>query len=188
MKFILLIFVTCTFIINTTAVMSHHGRFDFRYDISITLEGEVVDFQWKNPHIYMDLQITNDNNETVVWLIEGGTPVRLKRQGWEKDSIKVGDHVKIVGNPNRDPEIKHLYLDHVVRDNGKTLSLSSTIRRIETSEFDTTSADRKHPLRREANIPASDPTVMPSRDFSGTWSRGPIMRRNEVLDAVIIQY
>ncbi len=120
----------------------------------------------------MDLHTTNENNETVVWIIEGGTPARLKRQGWKRDSIKVGDHVKIVGNPNRDPEIKHLYLDHIVLENGTTLSLSSTIRRIETSEIDTTT-DRKHPPRREMNIHATDPTVTPSIDFSGTWSRGP---------------
>ena len=87
MKISFVILTTCIFILNAMPVMSHHGRSNFRYDIDTTLEGEVIDFQWRNPHVYIDLQKINENNETEVWLIEAGTPSALKRQGWNKDAF-----------------------------------------------------------------------------------------------------
>ena len=67
----------------------------------------------------------NENNETAAWLIEGGTPIALKRTGWKKDSVKVGDNVVVVGNPDRNPEKRHLFLEHIALENGETFNLKS---------------------------------------------------------------
>jgi len=172
MKISLIILATCIFILNAMPVMSHHGRSNFRYDINTTLEGEVVDFQWRNPHVYIDLQTINDNNETEVWLIEAGTPSALKRQGWNKYAFGIGDKIVAVGNANRDPEKKHLYLQHIVLESGKTLSLASTKRLLEIERGNVVNTDLISP-EAEAKKSNSEPVVTPSKDFSGTWARGP---------------
>ena len=99
--------------------MSHHGRSNFLFDVSITLEGKVVDYKWRNPHIYIEIHRANENNDTETWLIEGGTPTALLRQGWQKDSIKLGDKVVIIGNPDRDRARKFLLLAQITREDGE---------------------------------------------------------------------
>jgi len=108
----------------------------------------------------MEIQSINENNKAEVWLIEGGTPIALKRKGWKKDSVKVGDNVVVVGNPDRNPEKRYLLLEHLVLENGVTFNLKSLRRPEEESSENESIA--------LANIPA----VVPSRDFSGTWQRG----------------
>ena len=172
MQFLSILLTACLFAITATPVLSHHGRSNFRYDVSTTLEGEVVDFQWRNPHVYIDLKATNENNETAVWLIEAGTPSALKRQGWSKDAFGVGDKIVAVGNPNRNPEKKHLYLQRIVLENGQTLNLASTKRLLEIARGNVVSTDHATDVG-EINKPTIEPAITPSQDFSGTWARGP---------------
>ena len=160
MKSTFLTITTLVFLFNATSVKSHHGRPNFLYDVSITLEGEVIDYSWRNPHVYMEVQTINENNETEIWLIEGGTPSVLKRQGWEKDSIKVGDNIVVVGNPNRNRKKNHLFLEQIVLENGVIFNVKSLRRTVSLSSVN------------EGNLLANKPTVVPSQDFSGTWARG----------------
>ena len=81
MKIKLLFLTACVFIINTTPVLSHHARSQYRYDIGLTLKGTVIDFEWRNPHSWIELEVKNKNDETETWLIAGGTPSALKKQG-----------------------------------------------------------------------------------------------------------
>ena len=164
MKSKLMILIACAFIFNATSVLSHHGRANYLYDNAITVEGKVVNFKWRNPHSYMEVQVTNYDNDTNIWLVEGGTITRLKRLGWQRDSIKAGDSVVVVGFPDKDPKKNIMLLERVVLGDGKILYSSANA----------------PPTRSNIKQPSSDieynslikkPTVAPSQDFSGTWSR-----------------
>jgi len=140
--------------------MAHHGRPNFQYDATTTLKGKVIEYGWRNPHVYLELQIINENTEAEIWLIEGGTPTVLKRQGWKKDSIKVGNNVVVVGYPNRNPDKNHLLLEQIVFENGEKFSTKSLRRTVGSPSINET-------------IKASNKsTIAPARDFSGTWARG----------------
>ena len=156
MNYKLLILTACLFIINTTPVLSHHARSQFQRDASTTLEGKVIDFQWRNPHTWIELEVINENNETEVWLIAGSTPSALKKQGWSRESFKAGDTVVVVGNPHRDPKIKQMYMISVVLEDGEALYVVSS---------------RFRPKSDLAST-GNNPDVTPSKDFSGTWARG----------------
>ena len=161
MKLKLLFLTGCLFIIYITPVLSHHARTQFQYDTSITLKGKVVDFKWRNPHSWVKLEVINENNEAEVWLVAGGTPAQLKRQGWSKDSFKAGDSATIVGNPHKDTSIKQMYVDQIVLENGETFSLPSRRRPVSA----------QNPAKNM--LPgANNPNVTQSKDFSGTWARG----------------
>ena len=84
----------------------------------------------------------------------------------------IGDKIVAVGNPNRDTEKKQLYLQHIVLESGKTLSLASTKRLLEIARGNAASTDVT-PSVGVIKKPTRDPTVTPSKDFSGTWARGP---------------
>jgi hypothetical protein len=53
--------------------------------------------QWTNPHIYTSIETTDVGGKTVVYRVEGGPPNALFRQGWRKDSLKVGEVVTVSG-------------------------------------------------------------------------------------------
>jgi hypothetical protein len=87
-------------IVGVTAVapvLAHHS-FAAQYDREkpITLTGTVTKVEWMNPHIYFYLDV-KQGERVVHWAIEGGAPNSLYRNGWRRDSLKVGDQVTIEG-------------------------------------------------------------------------------------------
>ena len=52
---------------------------------------------WINPHIYTNVEVKSPDGKMVVYRVEGGPPNALYRQGWRKDTLKVGDTVTVSG-------------------------------------------------------------------------------------------
>lgn len=101
-----------------TSASAHHSRANFDLKTVIEVEGVVTEFAWKNPHAFTTMEVVNEDGETVEWLIEmQGTPL-LKRLGWDKDSLQVGDRIVARGNPDRNPDKYFLYLDDIITDDG----------------------------------------------------------------------
>jgi len=78
--------------------MAHHS-FAAEYDSTkpIELKGTVTKVEWANPHIYYYVDVKDKNGKVTNYAVEGGTPGQLYRQGWRKDSLKVGDEVTVSG-------------------------------------------------------------------------------------------
>ena len=76
---------------------AHHsfGMFDVAKEV--TLSGTVREFQWTNPHSW--LQLEADGRE---YSIELGSPNSMSRRGWRKTTFLPGDKVTVVINPMRD--------------------------------------------------------------------------------------
>jgi len=81
-----------------TPLLAHHS-FSAEFDSNkrVTLKGTVSMVDWRNPHIYVYLNVKNDNGTTTEWACEGGPPNVLLRQGWSRNSVKEGDEVTIDG-------------------------------------------------------------------------------------------
>jgi len=82
-------------------VLAHHSTAAYDYTKTLTLTGEVRDFQWSNPHCYIQLLVADAGGQRE-WSIESGTPSLNARSGWTKGSVKPGDKVTIVVSPMRD--------------------------------------------------------------------------------------
>ena len=80
---------------------AHHSQAMFDPGRSVQLEGTVKEFQWTNPHIWIELTVT-EGGQAVQYSIEGGSPVGLIRRGWTRSSLKAGDHIKLIMHPLRD--------------------------------------------------------------------------------------
>jgi hypothetical protein len=84
-----------------TTVLAHHSFAMFDRTKQQTIKGTVKDFQWTNPHVWVQLVVRNTEGQTEEWSIEAAPPNMLFRQGWDNTTFKVGDNVSVVINPLR---------------------------------------------------------------------------------------
>lgn len=80
---------------------AHHSFAMFDNTKSVELDGTVREFQWTNPHTWIQLRVM-EGGQSVEYSIEGGSPNGLARRGWSRTSMKAGDHVKVVMHPLKD--------------------------------------------------------------------------------------
>ncbi len=77
---------------------AHHSFAMFDQSRQVTVAGTVRDFQWTNPHAFIELE----DAQGKTWGVELNSPNNLVRQGWKRTIIKAGDKVSVVLNPLRD--------------------------------------------------------------------------------------
>ncbi len=73
----------------TFPVQAHHsltGQFDT--SVSFDLRGTITDLDWTNPHIWLYLDVTNDQGEVEKWECEMGSPNQLIRLGWKRRTYR----------------------------------------------------------------------------------------------------
>jgi hypothetical protein len=102
---------------------AHHSPVMFDQSKTLTLEGTVRQFQWTNPHCYIQLVVAEDGRQ-VEWNMEMGAPVYLANRGWRPSTLKAGDRVRITAAPLRSGANGGLVLDVVSLD-GKTIGRTS---------------------------------------------------------------
>jgi hypothetical protein len=106
-----------------TSAFAHHSRSMFDQTKQVTLVGTVKEFQWTNPHCWIQVLVPDPNNpgaEPVEWGIEMGAPVEMMRKGWKPGSLNPGDKVTILVNPLRDGQHGGLVLS-VTGPDGKII-------------------------------------------------------------------
>ena len=88
-----------------TPVMAHHSFSMFDQAAPITVTGVVSSVEWTNPHVYIELDLTEPVKGAKHWSIELGSPSILQRGGWKFNTVKKGDKVSAVVSPlkNGDP-------------------------------------------------------------------------------------
>ncbi|HXH25585.1 MAG TPA: DUF6152 family protein [Vicinamibacterales bacterium] len=84
---------------------SAHHSFGATYEVSkqIRLEGKLVQFVYRNPHSFVHIEAPDETGAIQRWAIEWGGTAQLTDQGVKRDTLKVGDHVIVVGRPSRVP-------------------------------------------------------------------------------------
>jgi len=82
----------------TLPVLAHHAfNAEFDRQKPVTLTGKVTRVDWTNPHARIYFDVKNDKGEVVNWDFEMGSPNGLMRNGWRRDSLKVGDEITVTG-------------------------------------------------------------------------------------------
>jgi hypothetical protein len=94
----------------STAANAHHSRNNFLLDQTVSVSGKVTAFAFRSPHAWITLEAKSPGGDLIEYTIEGGSVGSLRRFGWTKESLTVGDYVTIVGNPDRKPTNLLLYL------------------------------------------------------------------------------
>ena len=99
-------------------LLAHHSfaLFYLEQD-TIEVEGDVVEFQFKNPHawIHVQGQETAGFGRTKIYAAEWQSTSRLDRDGITKNTLHIGDSVRIWASPNRDPNDNRIRLKRIER-------------------------------------------------------------------------
>ncbi|HWF12565.1 MAG TPA: DUF6152 family protein [Candidatus Acidoferrales bacterium] len=120
------VMVLCIAILSVVSiqVFAHHGASPYDTSKLSTLKGTVSDFQFINPHVEISVDVTNDKGKVETWIGEANSPNVLSRHGWDKDIIKKGDQITVIGNQGKNGS-KTLRLQKVILSNGKELDPNS---------------------------------------------------------------
>ena len=132
----------------SVTVHAHHSRAMFDLDITLKLEGKISKATWRNPHVYFEIDVESVDRQTTTWVLESSSVAGLAQSGWTQDTIKVGDLVVAMVNPQKGDSRRYASLIDVALSAGTRMDWLMSGQLTET---DTTN-------------------VHPSRDFSGTWT------------------
>jgi len=102
-------------------VIAHHSvSAEFDTTKTVTFTGKVKEVNWGNPHIYTSVETTDpDSGKPTTFRVEGGAPNALFRNGWRKDTLKIGETVKVTGNRAKNPESTNIGQATILNEAGK---------------------------------------------------------------------
>lgn len=83
---------------------AHHSFAMFDQEKEQTLEGTVKEFQWTNPHAWVQLLVQGPDGKVTEWSIECASPNGLRRQGWRGNTLKAGDRITTIIHPLKSGE------------------------------------------------------------------------------------
>ena len=113
-------------LIASMPVLAHHAfSAEFDANAPISLKGTVVKTEWINPHAWIHMEHKTANGKPELWMVEGGTPNTLQRNGISRDSIKVGTEIVVAGYRAKDGRMRANGRDITFPD-GRTLFMGSS--------------------------------------------------------------
>ena len=93
------------------ATQAHHSAAMFDDSQRVPLTGTVREFQWSNPHCYVQLVVTPAKGPPVEWSLEMGAPTYLYNLGWRPSTLKPGEQVSVKIAPLRNGKPGGLLLE-----------------------------------------------------------------------------
>jgi uncharacterized protein DUF6152 len=106
----------------TASAFAHHSTAAEYGDEKVTLKGTVTKVDWRNPHIWVYIDVVDNAGKVTNWAVGVQTnPARMFRQGWTKDSVKIGDLVTVKGSLARNHELKRVLNESLTLPDGRDL-------------------------------------------------------------------
>jgi len=102
---------------------AHHSFSMFDGKKSVVLIGTVKDYQWTNPHSWIQLLVADKSGKVTEWSLEMSSTVNLLRAGWRPKTIKPGDKITVHARPRRDGKTGSGSVMHAILSNGKTIGI-----------------------------------------------------------------
>jgi hypothetical protein len=81
---------------------AHHSHAMYDPNVRMTVQATVTEYIWANPHVWVYVEIPDENGQPVEWILESGAPASLVRDGWSPESMKPGDLVTVTFGPLKD--------------------------------------------------------------------------------------
>ena len=90
-------------LIAALPVWAHHS-FAAEYDSNqlVTLKGVITKVEWTNPHMYFYVDVKDESGKVASWALEGYPPNTLKRTGFPRDLLKIGEVVTVTAYRAKD--------------------------------------------------------------------------------------
>ena len=106
------------FVMRGTPALAHHS-FAVTYieTDTIEIEGDVVEFQYRNPHAWLMIQGTEKGGfgQPMIYAAEWVSVSQLERSDIPKNFFKVGDRMRVWASPNKNPSDNRVRLKRMER-------------------------------------------------------------------------
>jgi hypothetical protein len=169
------IILLALFLLSSTSTLAHHSfAADFKADEFNTIEGLVTDFRLRNPHVLIYLDVSNEDGSVTNWMVVGNSAIGWRQAGWDNDSLKSGDMLRVTGSATHDgsPMVSNDEMYMLNPSNGTVLAELDSGEDPEVSLGNV--AATKAGATQLTFLPATLPTGEPN--FTGTTSRTEGMR------------
>ena len=100
---------------------AHHSYIRIDRNVIVAFEATVVDFDWRNPHVYFRIATDGEDGERVEWEIESGSTPILAHSGWSADSLKPGDVIQLRMHPEQGSGRRYALLESLTTADGTVL-------------------------------------------------------------------
>ena len=108
-RYLVVLAVAAASLVAARAYAHHSFAATYHEDQTVQIEGTLMQFQFRNPHSFVHIMVTETDGKMTRYAVEWGGAGQLGGQGVTRETLKAGDHVVITGSPGRNPE------DHRVR-------------------------------------------------------------------------
>ena len=88
-------------LVISSPLAAHHSNAGLDMSSLVSFEGTVTDLSWRNPHIYFTVETMAAQGEPIEWTLQMGSTITTIRMGWRRESLAVGDRVKVSAYPAR---------------------------------------------------------------------------------------
>jgi hypothetical protein len=85
--------------LTVNAAGAHHSFAMFDRQRTLTMSGTVREFQWTNPHVWIQVIVQDTDGLEHEWSIESGARNMMARQGWTRQTLEAGDRIGLVIRP-----------------------------------------------------------------------------------------
>jgi Family of unknown function (DUF6152) len=99
MKVVSTLGVTAALVLSSSVAGAHHSFAMFDLGKDFTVEAVVKEVQFTNPHVWLQIMVTDDKGVATEWSIESGAPGMMLRNGWKPSTLKPGDKVTLTMHP-----------------------------------------------------------------------------------------
>ena len=117
-------------LLAATPVLTHHA-FSAEFDVEkpLTLSGKLVKWEMINPHSWFHIDIEDTAGAVVTWMIEGGSPNELIRNGVTKNTLAIGTELTVEGYHAKDGTPKGVGRNFLLAD-GERLFLGGSAQKV----------------------------------------------------------
>jgi hypothetical protein len=97
------------------AVAHHSFAAEYFEEQSVSIEGELVQFEYRSPHSWVHVMVRDESGAGQQFSAEWASPTRLTQRGVTAETLRPGDRLVITGSPGRNPADRRIHLKSIMR-------------------------------------------------------------------------
>jgi hypothetical protein len=125
MQFVPRVFaLAVAFLILGAVVSAHHSAAHYSKQ-AMTTRGVVVEYRWRNPHVYVVWEVKGKTGEVTHWVGELSSVTTMISDGMTKDSLKQGEEIEVIACPSMNPGSTEAWIRTIKKADGTVVVDSS---------------------------------------------------------------